>query len=462
MKSQLKIIVPVFICFISLFLFNMFRTIPESHHWKDYLLVYVSSEELTEDSVVSVLKKNGAKNIISKSTLTIPKISEFAPIQAQPHDSYLFARENFFYDENKSMMVFYVPSIFSSAAQKSVREISAFKDTIAGTDGTPSFPWFYPAVTLAFSLLCVFFTDKPLYFVALAFIHIFFAFTRPLASVAASCCMSLTGFIFILKICDRKEFLGTLKKSMMIFVFIFLPFVLLVAVSPLSSLFYLLCVTAAMSIIFLFRTISEIKFTKNMFNLVFIRNARMIPIFEKKSMKLMLALFSSVLLILAHSLFSSSLSYTKKDSRPALPSPVKFGGNGVLPTFKDFTDWYWNTVVFPYRHLDMDFDVPEEGETVYIIDYSDENGKIKETKSPVYTFNEDFRNSVENYILNQKEDSFEKILLSQGSGTKFAFSKSSGIVKERFGKSVLIVFMLLPLVFAGYYIHLGKKYGFSV
>ena len=96
MKSQLKIIIPVFVCFLSLFLFNTFRTVPESHHWKDYLLVYINSNELTEDSVIATLEKNGVETVLSKNRLAIPKISEFAPIQAQPHDSYLFTREHFF------------------------------------------------------------------------------------------------------------------------------------------------------------------------------------------------------------------------------------------------------------------------------------------------------------------------------------------------------------------------------
>ncbi|MBQ3670569.1 MAG: hypothetical protein II921_03705, partial [Treponema sp.] len=227
-------------------------------------------------------------------------------------------------------------------------------------------------------------------------------------------------------------------------------------------LFYIVCILAATSVVFIFRTISEIKFTNRMFDLVFIRNAKMIPIFEKKSMKLMMCLFFSVLLIFFYSLFSSAFLFAQSDSRPALPIPVKFGEAKSLPNFKDFTDWYWNTVVFPYRHLDENFSSPEEGETVYMTDYSEVDGKIVEVQTPVYTFDDTFRASVEEYISGQDESSFEKILLAQGKSARFGFSKSSGVVKERFGKSVLIIFMILPLFFAGYYIQLGKKYGFSV
>lgn len=461
MKSHLKIIVPISICVLSLVLFNVFRTVPESHHWKGFQLVYVSSNEFSEGDILSVLSKNGAKDVVSKKTLTLPKFSEFAPIQAQPADSYLFRRESFFSDESNSAMVFYVPSKYSSAVQKTVRELSGFRETVIGTDGASSFPWIPPLVTLAFAIICLFFAENFKYFLPAVILPLFFAFCRPLASVSASCCLSFTALVFVIKICDRKEFFRTLKNSKLILFFLGFPLVALIFVSPLDSVFYLLSLVSAASMIFLVKTVSELKFTKNMFDPVFIRNARMVSVFERKTLKLMLCLSSAVLLLFLSSLFSGSVS-SSDDSRPALPSPVTFGDSSALPNFSDFTEWYWNSLTFPYKKLGEEFFRPEEGEVVYMPEFKEVDGKIVEEQVPVYSFDDEFKKSVEDDVLSQNKNSLEKIILSQGLGAEFEFSRSSGFVQERFGKTFLLVFMIIPLIFAGYYILLGKKYGFSI
>ena len=455
MKSRLKIIVPVFLCFLSPFLSSALRWDGGPHRWKGWLLVYVVSGGISEEAAVSVLERNGAVGVISKGRLAAPEGLGHAPARAR--GSYLSARECFFSDETGAATVLYVPERFSSAARRAARELSAFRGTSAGTDGPSSFPWFCPAVALAFAAFCLLLTEKPRCFVLVALIHVFLAFSRPLASVSAGCCTGLAGFVLVLTTCDRDEFAETLRRSRAVIAFVALPFVLLLAVSPIDALLYLACVLSSASVVHLWRTVCAAALAGRAFGLVLIRSAPMVPLFGKKSVKLMLGLFSAVLLLLVRSLLLPA-----GGGRPALPAPAEAGGGGALPGFSDFTLWCWDAAVFPFRRLGDGGSAPGEGETVYLADYVEEGGRIRETRSPALTFGDGFRAAVEAAVASRDDGSFEKMLLAQGRDAEFRFSEIPGAARERFGTAALALFMLLPLACAGHCVQLGRKYGFSV
>lgn len=460
MTPPKKIIISLAIVIICLLTFFLSRSVPVSQLWKGYSLVYVKSEELSESQILNLFYQNGCSSIISKSTQNIPIYSPFAPVQVQNSDSYIFRRNGFFSDPTNSFRVFYVPENQLGKALKVVNILNESLKAQASTDSARTFPWIAPFFVLIFACALVYFSSNKIMFLTSAFSVLFFAFTRPFYTVCAACLMLLFAFFIAQKIYGRRGILNDKKNSFYIILCVAFPLIFLVFSSLISATLYLLCVISSISAIFAFKEIQGSFINKkSSFDFVYIKSSSSVKTIEKTSLKLLICLTCAILIFILINVFSVNVSASfSLSERPLLPSPVAQSSyKGELPSVKDFSDWSWQTLSFPYKKLSPSPLNSSYGESVYIDDFFvDSNGFISEKQKKVLTYDSSFLSTIYDKVNKLDYPAIEKLMLKQGKNSCFGYTKTAGSAKEKSAVLVLSVFAIVPLmIFLKHF--LGKK-----
>ncbi len=464
MKFEVKQIIPALISLVIFFVLCQFRTLPVSQFWLGYRMLYVYTSEVNESDINTILEKNGCSDVVSSVNQRIPALSSVAPVQAQSESSYLYARNRFFTDKSERAKVFYVPEEQSLELEKSIRELSAFQGTFAGTDGKTSFPWVAPFIFIVFFLMLLFFSKKKLLYASGGFFFLVFVLCRPLYTVSSASCLYVFALFLFHRFWLRKNFLKTALNSPYIFLLAIAPFPLLLISSPSLALFYGLSLLGSFSMLRLYYLFEESQESEYSFRPVYIRSARMIPAVGHLGIRLMGFLVTFLLLIfVARSFFSSHSSLSESSSLPSLPAPVA-RSSSELVGFKDFVDWSWNTVTFPFRKIGSSFDShPQEGETVSVTDYVEKDGKMMSVVTPLYVFNSEFRENIYKSVEKLDYPAVEKLLLKQGRNASFGYANGGrASSSERFSIPLLLVMIALPFVLGINYILGRKRYGLSI
>ena len=464
MKFDLKKIVPLVVSLLMFFLLCQFRSVPVSQFWKGYRMLYVYTEELAESDILAILEKNGCSSIVSLGRQRIPLISSIAPVQAQEEKSYIYRRSDFFMDKTHRAKVFYIPENQQSSLEKAIRELSAFQSTSAGTDGKSSFPWLAPCVCLLFMILGLIFSKDRFLYLSGTIFFIILTFSRPLFTVSAASVFFLFAFFIFHRIWGRKGFIKISLNSPYVVFIAAAPLLILFVSSPLNSLFYLFAISGSASLVCLYTLYAQKKEESYSFRPLYIRSARMIPLMGRLGIRLMGAMvFLLFFLLIGFKLLGNVSSISSASSMPALPAPVNQRESDLVQ-FSDFISWTWNTITFPYKKItEIQNTTPADGESVYITDYREENGRIIPESKVAFIFNSDFRDSV--YKETEKLDypALEKMMLKQGKNTRYSYSKkASSSSGERFGFILLLVFITVPAALATHYILGRKRYGLSI
>ncbi len=463
MHVKNRLLICFAVCFFSLVLFVLFRTVPMSRLWSGCQILYVSSEELSTRDIIALLDKYGLHDVVYSENQRIPVFSDISPVQAQDSLSYIFARNAFFSDETGQFSVFYIPGDDISSLQKAVAELASFSRTRAGTDSSRTFPWAAPVICLVSALICIFISreNRKMLAAACAF-PLLLAFTKPMFTLACCVCLCIAGFTLLAGIYRRRGFVSFSLKSVYICALVFLPAVLLFITSAVNAFFYLLAVSSSVCLVYCVQYISSLLLSrKTSFDFVYIRSAKMIPLIGRKGINVFAAAAVSVILILLTSLAGSALSAAADTSdRPALPSPVSSAE--VLPDFEAFNQWAWNTLTFPYRKLDEKRTPVSDGTTVSITEYTEKNGTISAEKKDVFVYNSNFRKTVENMIEDLDYPALEKLMLRQGKNTKYGYTRETGSAYEKYGSFIVILLALIPVSLAAYYILGRRRYGLGI
>ncbi|MBQ0052584.1 MAG: hypothetical protein KBT11_11075 [Treponema sp.] len=457
MKVKPSILISIAVSIISLFLLLGFRTIPVSRLWKGYQVLYVFTNELTQQDILQTLQKNGCSEVVSKSNQQMPVVSPVSPVQVQNQDSYIFKRNSFFTDRTGKAMVFYVPDSSSQGLSRAISEISAFQGTMAGTDGKSSFPWIAPILSLIFTLVLLYFSENKSLFGFCAIFPIIFAFCRPMYTVAASAIFLNFALFLFHRIWKRKDFVKSFFNSPYSTVFTASPFLLLIFSSPANAAFYLVSVLGILANLNLFNEWEEAKYKSYSFKPVYIVSSRMIPLVGRLGIRLMGGLVATiVILTLISNFFGKITDVTSNATSPSLPAPVS-SSNSELTNISDLMDWSWNTITFPYRKINSaNTEKPKEGDSVAITDYIETNGTISQYSSQMYVYNGKFKDSILDKIENLNYPALEKMMLKQGKNASYGFSKGKLTSSERFGFIILSCFIFISCGLSGYYI-LGRK-----
>ena len=106
---SIKKIFPFVLSLVVLLVLLAFKTLPVSQFWKGYRILYVYTEKLSENDILTILEKNGCENTISYGLQKVPVSSPISPVQTQSQNSYISLRNEFFMDKTHRAAVFYIP-----------------------------------------------------------------------------------------------------------------------------------------------------------------------------------------------------------------------------------------------------------------------------------------------------------------------------------------------------------------
>lgn len=461
MSINKKIIVSFAIFILSFLFLILFKSIPMTQLWKGYSVLYVKSDTLSIENISLILEKNNVKNVISSNVQSLPIFSKYAPVQVQKNDSYILKRSGFFKDSSKEYNLFYVPEKYSSNLEYVIAEISSFSNSVAGTDGRISFPWICPIISLCFAVLLVYFSNKKFLSIICFLPFVVFSFCRPLYTVCAAVCFAETSLFFAQQTLGRKGFiLNNYSNLIYILILLFAPIAFLIFSSGASSVLYVISLLGALSAIYLHEQLMSFSlFSNSDFDFVYIKSAAFVQTVNKKSLKYLLYLFSAILILLCVSFFTKSFSNAFTNSEVlSLPTPVNYESKN-LPSTKDFFDWSWDTISFPYRRLGLNDDNPN---SIYFKDYKIENEKIYTTETKILSYDSSFINSICDKVKDIEYPAIEKMLLQQGRDVQFDYSKKVGTTTEKAVTVILLLFSAIPIFLVVYYILRKLKYGFDI
>lgn len=466
MKNPARLQVSTALFALSAFFIIFFHSVPETQLWKGWKLLYVRSEKLTEQNICTILEKNGCTDVVSSVNQKLPVFSKFAPVQVQPADSYIYRRSGFFRDSTSSYSVFYVPEKNADALKLSVDEINGYPQTSAACEGGTSFPWICPVLVFAFFFVLLFLSREKLKFSLVSCLLLIFSVARPFYSAGGAVILCLLSNFFLLKVYRRKGVYSDFKNAVYTVLPPVLCFFLLGFSSLPGSVLFALAFTGGWLAPGIVEGVIDLYSKKDpqfQFDFVYIKSSSAVKPVNRTNFFLLGVVFVLVaVLFLCHAVFSTGTPLEFSGERPLLPAPVSsvLAAADELPDLKDFADWSWFTVSFPFRKLGA---VPSKngdlfGETVSVPEYflTAENSSGKERISvkqdKVLSYDSSFVRSVYDRIEDAEYPALEKVLLVQGKNKSYGYTKSAGTSSEKSVPLVLSFFALFPILLFLYYV----------
>ncbi|MGI5057798.1 hypothetical protein [Treponema pectinovorum] len=473
MNSPKKTVLFFFTAILSLIFLFFFRTKPQSQLWKGYNLLYVKSQVLSDENVISLLEKNDCKNVVCKVNQKIPVVSPLAPVQIELEKSYILKRNSFFTDSSSSFSIFYVPQRYLTGLKNAILEINGYSQTFASADFSNSSFAFAPFILLIFFGFLLYFSKLKKYFVLTSLPFIFFSFFRPFFTTVGASAIALFAFFLLEKLYERKDFLKLNKNTFFILLLLFLPGIFLSLSSFVNSALYLICIFSCTSLLLFYLELKKVFFTyaqddsEPEFNFVFIKPSSKVNILKnkKKSRIILSALvFVLIFLIFSYKLLNFNFTSDSNTQRPLLPSPVeKFNRDFSLPNFEDFLDWAWIKISFPYRKLEDNEKISaiKKGESVKIVNFEENDEGIFEKVETVLTYDSSFISQICDRIEKIEYPALEKLMLQQGKKTSYGYTANSGKTSEKSAMLVLIFMTFIPLTVLLYCLSGKIKNGFG-
>ena len=157
-----KKVLPLLGILITAILTITFRTIPKGKTWKNYNVVYVKTDTITQN-VDQVLYDCGVSEFVSLKNQRIPIMLSHNSIEeamlkiniSSPENKYLYDRQNYFYDSKGQYTLYYIPDHYGKKIDSAVQQLNK-AGMKAGIDSTLSYLWLIPAVVIALTIILTF------------------------------------------------------------------------------------------------------------------------------------------------------------------------------------------------------------------------------------------------------------------------------------------------------------------
>lgn len=449
MNSIKKCLLPVLIISVTFLVFHFCRVIPVTKLWKNYTVLYVSNK-CSYKTVKSLLEESGCSDFIYLENQKVPLgISEKTPevslaCAGMVKNSYLSERENYFYDKNRIVKLYYIPENQEKNLTVVIEHLNSI-GFVAGKNTKSVYPWCAILVFVGFSVLLLLFSQNKKLFLALIVPAFYFLINVPFYSIAASLSLFMVVLFIISRFYDREGSISVLLGNVFLLSICGTSFLLALVSNIKFALFFIMLVCTELSIFYLSNVITEYKNSKYSFRPVKIRSAKMIPIMTKKTGKLVLYSSAACFLILVSSFFSVNIGSSAEKSNLILPSCR--GSLGRLPDLEDYVNWKWESMTYPYRSLNKsNYRKTDDGDTVYFKSYNKKDGIIEETVNSI-SFNEDFKKEAINGIEKLGFNSIEDVLKQQTNSKGFGFAASGSQSNTLLSLIFMVFSCLLPLFF---------------
>lgn len=454
MKNKLGFYISIFISLFLLTLILVFKTTPQTQLWKGYKILYVP-KSYNSSSVLKILENENISAVVSKDNQNVPVVSKFAPIQIQTSTSYLLRREGFFSDKSNTFNVFYIPEKFAfkiPAAINTINKELSNEKQKAGTDGEGSISIFPPLIAILAFFVALYFCENKAAFSVLALSPLIFVMANPFFCVSGAFLLSLVAFYIVQKIYKRKGAFFIIRKSVLCYIFLIAPGILLAFSYIKLSLFYFMAVASSFLNFYIFMAVASfVESHLYSFNPTLILSAKSISVPGKKGVGVLMATAASIFILLVTSFFVGGISSSAStvNSSISLPLPTSKSSETNLPNVNDFSVWAWNTLAFPFKKLSTDSlspqtTTPEEGEKIEFLGISPMDDKNMSSSYNTFVYNASFRQQLYKNA-SEKEGSVEKLLLTQGEKSNFGYGKQTGAAKENFKVAILTIFLFASI-----------------
>lgn len=475
MKLKFSGFVSIIIILIGIICLFAFRSVPVTRIWSSYNMLY-ADKSVSEHDILEYLSRAGCKDVISLSSQRIPIRSSIVPIEPKLN-SYLNDRNFYFSDQEKEFNLFYIPSEYESRTEQAVVSMQKDGNIKAGMDGHEKYPWTVPLICIAVALSLLFFAKNRNPFAAGAVFPVCMSASLPFYPVASAVCLVLLALFMVNHIWGRRRYLLAVFTSPWVMVPLITAMIVFFMVSMQCGILGLLVFLASAGATCLLRSRELYLDSKSSFKYELIFSARQLPLMYSRTAKATAALMLPMALLFAMFAVSSVVSPKSTANGLSVPSPAGALSDGQwkIPALREYYDWAWKTLAFPYinlnskdsQHVNMDFFEEEatEGSVITVSRFVQTENGISQEDEAVMKFDGKFKDSLKKGIDDLDYPAIEKLMKSEGEQTRVAYSASltgkNTASTVRNGVSlVLLAFMFLEVIFMYlfYFVIRRKKY----
>jgi hypothetical protein len=408
--------------------------------WCGYRVLYVPFD-VPEETTLKICAESGVGAVITGTEPEMPFIAPLTMPLASPFTlktDYPARRQGFFTDKDKNYRLYYLPDNTDGKFRSLLADFRSDGISGAGIDIPEAYLWIIPAVV--FFVLCVFiFLAKArLVLFAGGIPMLLFSAVMPQYPAGAAACLFLYSLFLLQKVWLRRGFVSHWASRVYGPLFAILAAGVCFVFSVKCGFLFLLNTLGSASSLFILAWFAKQR-KHPAFLPVKIRPAALVPTDTIKFSGIPMSGILVLGIFFAFQAFFFPISgkkglylpapsrYTEVDGFTtrsfAESEAFRLNDANELPDLRSFIIWVWNTLVFPYRSLNVPNEQggnlpPAPGTVISVPMYKQTNSGIVETDKPVYVFDDAFVTEVLAAI---DDASFEQVLKAQGQFTTVSY-----------------------------------------
>ena len=440
-----------------------FRTIPKGKTWKNYNIVYVKTDTITQN-VDQILYDSGVSEFVSLKNQRIPIMLSHNSIEetmlklniSSPENKYLYDRQNYFHDSNGEYTLYYIPDHYGKKIDSAVQQLNK-AGMKAGIDSTLSYLWLIPAVVITLAIILTFCSRHKAVFFISAILPCIYSLCNAFYANAIAVVIVLLLLFIISNIYNRKGAVNKiLKNNLLVVIAAGISFLSAFSVSLLSGIIYIVMLAGTLCAFLAGTGFVVSRNNKYEFKPVLIVSAKRVSVYGKKSGLILPVVLASVIVIIAYFLLGSfNIAGTTNKDKILLPGKTEVS-DAKLPLLEDYFRWNWNVITAPYKSINGNSEY-DDNHVVYPR-FEAEDGILTQKNYTMY-YNQSFKNEIYDKIDNLDFYSIETVLKDQGNDFYAGYIKSASYNTSIFSIIMMILCfcMLLFIYFSAIIGKGGKK-----
>ena len=317
MNKYLKI-ASSFVFLITLFLLSFFKSIPSGKLWNDYRILYVPVEE-DDAKVITAIEQVGIKDYVSLSNQYLPLNLKSNSIEYSMFKincdlqsySYYKDRNAYFFDKSQSYRLYYIPSQYEKEF-KACLDLLAANKVEAASDSNSTYPWILVVIIFAAIIILTLFVRNKILFILASIPCFIFVYSNPFYPLGLAIILLELCLFFVCNIWARKGAISVLLNHFYIPGMIAIALICAISISIKTFVLYLCTLLSTSSALLTYYSVEEFLKNKKSFVPVYIKSAKMVPIFANKQNIVMISTISCSVLLITAFLLTSSRSFSNK------------------------------------------------------------------------------------------------------------------------------------------------------
>jgi len=453
--DKLKKIIPA-IAFVSIAVITIFfRYQPKGQNWEEYHIIYVDKEAPAE-KVHSILKEAGILESISLDGQRVPiMLTKNSPEETmlrlnleKEENSYIFTRQNYFYDSQAQYLLYYIPQQYEAKLGQAIRLLQN-QGYQAGADTALPYLWLLPVLVILLAILLGIFNLNKLTYFFMAIPSCIYISCNAFYAAAIAVIILLLCIFVIANLWGRRGAVKRILNNYFLIAAAFVSLIISFSTAFIPGLFFILNLIATLAAAYISQNLKGFKLRKSNFVPILIRPANKVSYYGAKAKVILpLVLISSVLVFAYFARGAFNLTGVESDSKILLPGKANQAeADPRLPDLEAFYRWNWNVLTSPYKSLNPNSEYDQAH--VVFPRFHEEEGILVQTNQVMY-YDEAFKKRVFDDIDKLDFNSIEALVKTQASDFTAAYTSSSSYKISLFSIIMMITgfFMLLFIYFS--------------